>query len=53
MKIPAAKTDFASGGLTCKLGALSFYQFQCSLTVSCSETCPNAKLENLGNDKKN
>jgi hypothetical protein len=47
-------TGFASGGLTCKLGALCFYsslpagrQVQCRLTVLCSETGPNAKPENV------
>ena len=44
-------TGFASGGLTCKFGALCFYsslptgrQVQCFLTVYCSETRPNAKF---------
>ena len=32
---PAGNTGFASGGVTCKLGAL------------CSETRPNAKPENV------
>jgi len=42
-----ANTGFASGGVTCKLGAFASFQVQCWLTVLCSESRPNAKPETV------
>ncbi|HOW26317.1 MAG TPA: hypothetical protein PK711_11690 [Bacteroidales bacterium] len=47
--LPAANIGFASGKVTCKLGALCFDLDQCRLTVLCSETRPNAELQNVTN----
>ncbi len=46
----AAKTGFASGVVTCKLGALSFHSSSVLVDPEysgCSETRPNAKPENV------
>ena len=43
----AYNTGFASGGLTCKLGALCFYSSSVLIDSFGSETRPNAKPENV------
>ena len=50
IRTPATNTGFASGGVTCKLGALCFYSSECLQTVLCSETRPNAKPETVVSD---
>ena len=52
-QLTAANTGFASGGLTCKLGALCFYSSSVLIDSFGSETRPNAKPENVsGNCRK-
>jgi hypothetical protein len=51
--ITVANMNFASGGVTCKLGALYFYSASVQLTVLCSETRSNAKPENVGSKARN
>jgi hypothetical protein len=47
MRKTAGNTGFASGGVTCKLGALCFYSSSVQVDRLCSETRPNAKPENV------